>query len=110
VHSLLKPAVMGGEAYSGSWSSPSQIRTLANLLGTATLLAAATTQGLRMTRKDLVAVYGQVGLTIAALALVAGIIAAPILPKFGSPAVAVAKTQDEPTFRSLVTPASFKTN
>jgi hypothetical protein len=63
-----------------------------------------------MTSKDLIAVYGRVGLTIAAFALVAGIIAAPILPKFGSPAVAVSKPQDEPTFRSFITPAGFKTN
>ncbi len=63
-----------------------------------------------MTRKDLVAVYGRAGLVIAAFALVAGIIAAPILPKFGSATVALSKPQDEPTFRSLVTPAGFKTN
>ncbi|WP_457093948.1 hypothetical protein [Microvirga sp. P5_D2] len=63
-----------------------------------------------MTRKDLLAAYGRVGLTIAAFALVAGIIASPILTKFGSPAVAVSTPQDEPPFRSLVTPASFKTN
>ena len=63
-----------------------------------------------MTRKDLVAVYGRVGLAIAAFALVAGIIAAPILPKFGSTAVAVSNPQGEPTLRSLVAPASLKTN
>jgi hypothetical protein len=63
-----------------------------------------------MTRKNLVAVYGRVGLTIAAFALIAGIIAAPILPKFGFSAVAMSKPQDEPTFRPLVTPASFKTH
>jgi hypothetical protein len=63
-----------------------------------------------MTRKDLVAVYGRAGLTMAAFALVAGIIASPILPKFGSPAVVVSKQQDGQPFRSLVTPASFKTN
>ncbi len=62
-----------------------------------------------MTSKDLVAVCGRLGI-IAAFALVAGIIAAPILPKFSSPAVAVSKPQDEPAFRSLVMPASFKTN
>jgi hypothetical protein len=63
-----------------------------------------------MTRKDLVAVSGRVGLTIAAFALIAGIIATPILPKLGSSAVAGSKRQDEPNFRPLVTPASFKTN
>ena len=50
------------------------------------------------------------GLTIAAFALVAGIIAAPILSKFGSPAVALSKPQDEPTLRFLITPASLKPN
>jgi hypothetical protein len=63
-----------------------------------------------MTRKDLVAVSGRVGLTIAAFALIAGIIATPILPKLGSYVVAGSKRQDEPTFRPLVTPASFKTH
>jgi len=63
-----------------------------------------------MARKDLVAVYGRVGLTLAAFGLVAGIIAAPILPKFGPSAAAVAKPQAEPTFRPLITPASLKTN
>ncbi|MPR10691.1 hypothetical protein [Microvirga tunisiensis] len=63
-----------------------------------------------MTRKDLVAAYGRVGLAIAAFAFVAGVIAAPILPKFGSSAVAVSKPQDEPTFHPLLTPAGFKTN
>lgn len=63
-----------------------------------------------MTRKDLMAVYGRAGLTIAAFALVAGIIASPILPKFGSPAVVVSEPHGEPPFRSLITPVSFKTN
>ena len=62
-----------------------------------------------MTSKDLVAVYGRLGI-IAAFSLVAGIIAAPILPKFDSATVALSKPQDEPTLRSLITPAGFKTN
>jgi hypothetical protein len=63
-----------------------------------------------MTYKDLVAVYSRVGLTIAAFALVAGIVAAPILPKLGPSAVVVSGLQSKPTLRSLVTPASLKTN
>ncbi len=63
-----------------------------------------------MTRKDLVAVYGRAGLVIAAFALVAGIIAAPILPTLGSPAVVASAPQGEPALRSLVTWASLKTN
>ena len=63
-----------------------------------------------MTRKDLMATYGRAGLTIAAFALVAGIIAAPVLPKLGPSPVVASQPQDEPTFRSLVTPASLKTN
>lgn len=43
-----------------------------------------------MARKDLMAVYGRLGLIMAAFALVVGIIAAPILPKFGTPAVVAA--------------------
>jgi hypothetical protein len=63
-----------------------------------------------MTRSDLITAFGRVGLTIAAFALVMGIIAAPILPKFSSPAVAVSKPQDKPAFRSLFMPVSLKTN
>ena len=61
-----------------------------------------------MTRRDLIAAYGQVGLAIAAFALVSGIIAAPLLQKFGPSPVVASKPQDEPTFRSVVTPVSLK--
>ena len=83
---------------------------LANSLGAITLQAASTTQGLCMTRKDLMATYGRAGLTIAAFALVAGIIAAPVLPKFGPSPIVASKPQNEPAFQSLITPASLKTN
>jgi hypothetical protein len=63
-----------------------------------------------MTRRDLVAVYSRAGAIIAAFAFVASIIAAPLLPKFGSPTVVTSNPQNEPAFRSLVTPASLKTN
>jgi anti-sigma-K factor RskA len=63
-----------------------------------------------MTRKDLMANYGRIGLAIAAFALVASIIAAPVLQKLGPSPVVASKQRDEPTFRSLVTPASQKTN
>jgi ABC-type spermidine/putrescine transport system permease subunit II len=79
-------------------------------LGNSYALGTLNNLGLRMTRNDLVAVSGRVGLTITAFALVVGIIAAPILPRFGSSAVAGSKRQNELTFRPLVTPAGFKTN
>ena len=63
-----------------------------------------------MTRKDLMATYGRAGLTIAAFALVAGIIAAPVLPKLGPNTAVASKPQNDPTFRSLITPASFKSD
>ena len=63
-----------------------------------------------MMGRDVIAVYGRVGLIIAAFVLVAGIIAAPVLEKLGPSPVVASKPQDEPTFRSLVTPASLKTN
>jgi len=63
-----------------------------------------------MTCKDLVADYGRIGLAIAAFALVAGIIAAPVLPKLGPSPVAASKVQDEPAARSLITPANLTTN
>ena len=63
-----------------------------------------------MARKDLMVVYGRTGLAIAAFVLVAGIIAAPVLPKLGSSPIVASKPQDEPALRSLVTSASLKTN
>jgi hypothetical protein len=63
-----------------------------------------------MTRKNLMATYGRIGLAIAAFALVTGIIAAPVLQKLGPSPVVASKQQDEPTFRSLVKPANLKTN
>ena len=63
-----------------------------------------------MARKDLMVVYGRAGLAIAAFVLVAGIIAAPVLPKWGSSPIVMSKPQDEPALRSLVTSASLKTN
>ena len=63
-----------------------------------------------MTRKDLVATYGRIGLAIAAFALVAGIIAAPVLPKLGPSPIVASKSQDEPTLRSLIAPANLTTN
>ena len=59
-----------------------------------------------MIGRDVIAVYGRVGLIIAAFVLVA----APVLEKLGPSSVVASKPQDEPTFRSLVTPASLKTN
>ena len=63
-----------------------------------------------MTRKDLMVVYGRTGLAIAAFVLVAGIIAAPVLPKWGSALIVTAEPQDEPAFRSLITSVNLKTH
>ena len=63
-----------------------------------------------MMGRDVIAVYGRVGLIIAAFVFIVGIIAAPVLEKLGPSPVVASKPQDEPTFRSLVTPASLKTN
>lgn len=63
-----------------------------------------------MARKDLVAVYGGLGLIVAAFALIAGIIAAPILPGVGSSAVAVSDAADEPALHPLVAPVSLQTD
>jgi hypothetical protein len=70
----------------------------------------STTQGDAMVRKDLIAAYGRIGLVIAAFVFIAGIIAAPILPRFGSPVVAAAKPHHEPMLRLPLTPASLRTN
>ncbi len=51
------------------------------------------------------AVYGQLGIIIAAFVFIAGIIAAPILPKS---AVIASKTHNEPDLHLAATPASFK--
>ena len=60
--------------------------------------------------KDLVAAYARMGLIIAAFALITGIIASPILPRFGSPAVVASKQHFEPAFHRAITPASFRTD
>ena len=63
-----------------------------------------------MTRRDLVAVYGRFGVIIAAFALIAGVVAAPILPNPGTSSVVASKPHYEPDLRLPVTPASLKTN
>jgi hypothetical protein len=60
--------------------------------------------------KDMVAAYARIGLIIAAFALITGIIASPILPGFGSPAVVASKQHDAPAFHRTITPASFQTD
>jgi hypothetical protein len=60
--------------------------------------------------KDLVTAYARIGLIIAAFALVTSIIASPILPRFGSPAVVASKQHQEPAFHRVITPASFQTD
>lgn len=61
-----------------------------------------------MTRRDLVSVYGRFGLIIAAFVFIAGIIAAPVLPKSGTSAVIATKPRYEPEVHLPITPASFK--
>lgn len=63
-----------------------------------------------MTRNNVVATYGRIALTVAAFALIAGIIAAPILPKPGSPDVVASAQNQEPAHRLPITPASFQSN
>jgi hypothetical protein len=51
----------------------------------------ATARGVAMTRKDILAWYGCIGLTVAALALIGGIVAAPLLPAVWAPTLTVAQ-------------------
>jgi hypothetical protein len=44
-----------------------------------------------MTRKDVLAWYGHVGLIVAAFALIGGIVAAPLLPGLWAPTLTVAQ-------------------
>ncbi|GEO18173.1 hypothetical protein [Microvirga aerophila] len=44
-----------------------------------------------MTRKDVLAWYGQVGLIVAAFALIGGIVAAPLLPGLWAPTLTIAQ-------------------
>jgi hypothetical protein len=60
--------------------------------------------------KDLAAAYVRIGLIIAAFALITGIIASPILPRFGSPAVVASKQHQGPAFHRTITPVSFQTD
>jgi hypothetical protein len=52
---------------------------------------AATTDRHGMKRKDLLALYGRLGLVVAAFALITGIVAAPLLPRTLSPTAVVAQ-------------------
>ena len=63
-----------------------------------------------MMGRDLIAVYGRAGLIIAAFVLIAGIITAPILPRFGAPVVTASTPQNEPAIRLPITPASLQAN
>jgi hypothetical protein len=61
-----------------------------------------------MARRDLIAGYGRAGLIIAAFVLIAGIVAAPILPKTGTPTAIASKPYHEPNQLLPITPASFQ--
>ncbi|MCB5173694.1 hypothetical protein ACFOYU_11810 [Microvirga sp. GCM10011540] len=56
------------------------------------------------------ATYWRIGLTVAAFALIAGIIAAPIFPKLGSPDVVASTPHQGPAPRLPVSPASLQTD
>jgi hypothetical protein len=60
-----------------------------------------------MERRDLITIYGRMGLIMAAFVLIAGIIAAPILPKIGTPTALASKPHQEPNLLLPMTPASF---
>jgi hypothetical protein len=68
----------------------------------------STTQGCEATRRRQVAVYGQLEIVITAFGLIAGIIAAPVLPKSATSLVVASKPHYEPDLYLTVTPASFK--
>jgi hypothetical protein len=63
-----------------------------------------------MMGRNLIVVYGRAGLIIGAFVLLAGIIAAPLLPLIGSPVVTASRPQSEPAGRLPITPASFQAN
>jgi len=64
----------------------------------------ATTYGLWMRRKELMAAYRRLGIIIAAFALVAGVRAAPLLTGEQSPATAPSGQRNEPELHSHETP------
>src|SRR5688572_11438587 len=94
-----KPVVTMGEASSDVLIWPQS---------SCTTPATSTTQGCGMTRRGLVSVYGRFGLIIAAFVFIAGIIAAPVLPKSGAPAVIATKPRYKPDLHLPITPVSFK--
>jgi hypothetical protein len=61
-----------------------------------------------MTRRDLISGCARAGLIIAAFVFVAGIIAAPILPKSVTPAAVASMTRHDPNLHLPITPASFQ--
>jgi hypothetical protein len=60
-----------------------------------------------MACKDLIAIYGRLGLIVAVFALVIGIVAEPILPSLGSISVVVSKQKTDPANQLRLTPAAL---
>lgn len=60
-----------------------------------------------MARKDLMAVYGRLGLIVAAFAFIAGIVAGPLLQKIWSPSLTVSERHELPALRLPVVPATL---
>jgi hypothetical protein len=60
-----------------------------------------------MVRKDLVAVYGRLGLIIAAFALVIGIVAEPILLRLRSASVTISEQKTDPAPQLRPIPAAL---
>jgi hypothetical protein len=63
-----------------------------------------------MTRRDLISGCARAGLIIAAFVFIAGIIAAPILPKSGTSMAVASMPRHEPNLHLPITPASFQKN
>jgi hypothetical protein len=60
-----------------------------------------------MASKDLMALYGRLGLIIAAFALITAIVAEPLLPRFWSSSVTVAEQQPNPVRPMRPIPAAL---
>ena len=61
-----------------------------------------------MSHKDLVALYGRLGLIVAAFAFVVGIVAGPLLQKVWSPGLTVTEKSEKPALRQPIVPASLQ--
>jgi hypothetical protein len=83
------------------------VELLAEEMSAPKILHTKQSEDTHMARRDLVALYGRLGLIVAAFAFVAGIVAGPLLQKLWAPALTVTEHQEDPSLHLPAVPASL---